>query len=331
VTQYAYSSTGNDPSMFFYTVAQGTGDFFWNMQNLASTGNQGVYFSLIPTNSNCAWYGTSGNTQVWRAGQFCSTNWVLQDATNSSKAALTVVPGTEAITAVGTVTAPGFYNPVAGAAGMDFYVKNDLAGETPLGTGSIGSPSGNSGATCTTYMDNNHPGNTCAVSGTVINTGEYLDVSSGAPYIFSNAASNTNPWSFETAVYPSVLPATTASTYNVGFSHNYGATPNVTGFGFVLSSGNSVQNDWYCYYGGTPTTTDSTVAATVGWHRLALVSDGTNLHWYVDGAQVCGTGLALSGLYSSSITPEWFAVTGTASTSVTLAVDYWTMSEGVTR
>jgi hypothetical protein len=330
-TEYLLAGSGNDPSMFFYTSSNGTGDFYWNMQNLASGGSQGAYFGLVPTNSNCAWYGTQGYTQVWRAGQFCSTNWVLQDTTNSSKAAITVVPGTEAITTVGTITSPGYYNPVAGAAGMDFYVKNDLVGETPLGNGPIGSPSGNTGNTCTTFMDNNHPGNTCAVSGTAINTGEYLVVASGAPYIFSNAASNTNPWSFETAVYPSVLPATTASTYNVGFVHSYAANPNVTGFGFVLSSGNSVANDWYCYYGATPTTVDSTVAATVAWHRLALVSDGTKLHWYVDGTQVCGTGVALSGLYTNTIQPQWFAVTNTASTSVTLAVDYWTISEGVTR
>jgi hypothetical protein len=121
-----------------------------------------------------------------------------------------------------------------------------------------------------------------------------------------------------------VLPGTTVGAYQAGIvrtgiSNNWATG----GAGFYLSSANGVVNDWYCFAGTTAGTVDSTVAATTAWVRLSMKGDGTNLHYYINGTEVCGTGIPLSQ-YTNMSTNTDIVVTATAlsSTSVALDVDY---------
>jgi hypothetical protein len=98
--------------------------------------------------------------------------------------------------------------------------------------------------------------------------------------------------------------------------------------GFYLSSANGVANDWYCEYGTTYT--DTGVAATVAWNRLTMIQDGVKLHWYVGGAEVCGTGVAIASLSSFTQIPAWTS-TAKSATSVLMSVDYVNFQRAVTR
>jgi hypothetical protein len=109
------------------------------------------------------------------------------------------------------------------------------------------------------------------------------------------------------------------------------ANPWVTGVGFYLSSTNTNANHWYCSYGTTPTLVDSSLSATVAWARLTMVSDGTNLHWYVNGTQVCGTGVALTNITTDPLSMAWTSTTKTASTHVYFDVDYVAFQRALTR
>jgi hypothetical protein len=190
---------------------------------------------------------------------------------------------------------------------------------------------GGSGATCSannTYADANHPGNILLNSNTASGDGVTCGLQSASGAVVG--ASTSAGWTWETAVYVPVLPGTTAGTYQAGLAGAPNASPWTTGIGFYLSSANGVANDWYCRYGST--SSDTTVAATVAWARLAMVNDGANIHWYLNGTQVCGTGVAIGSMPSNTMyAASWSAVTLTASTAVTMAVDYVDFQRRVTR
>ncbi len=225
------------------------------------------------------------------------------------------------------VTAPGFF-PQSGAAGPystffdDFYTGANMASDP------IGSPTGDTCSPSDTYTDNNHPGNMLLTAGTAgTGTGIVCGLVSENPSI--TAANTSQGWTWETAVYVPVLPGTTAGAFQAGMAHTPNANPWTTGIGFYLSSANGVVNDWYCRYNST--STDSGVAATVAWTRLTMVNDGTNVHWYIGGTQVCGTGVAIANMPSTNQYPAVWSATALSATSVTMAYDYINWQRAVSR
>jgi hypothetical protein len=225
------------------------------------------------------------------------------------------------------VTAPEFF-PQSGAAGPystffdDFYTGANMA-SVP-----IGSPTASSCSPSNTYTDNNHPGNMLLTAGTGgTGTGIVCGLVSENPSVTS--ANTSMGWTWETAVYVPVLPAATASAYQAGLAHTPNASPWTTGIGFYLSSANGVANDWYCRYNST--STDSGVAATVAWTRLTMVNDGANVHWYIGGTQVCGTGVAIANMPSTTQYPAVWSATALSGTSVTMAYDYINWQRAVSR
>jgi len=46
------------------------------------------------------------------------------------------------------------------------------------------------------------------------------------------------------------------------------------------------------------------------------------VHWYVNGTQVCGTGVAIASVPSTAQYPASWSATALSATSVTMAVDY---------
>ena len=202
----------------------------------------------------------------------------------------------------------------------DFYT---FAG---YGSGSIGAASGNSVSTNATYADQNHPGNIYVVSGTGgTGTGEQVNTGSVATIITPNTSLG---WTWESAVYIPVLPSTTGGAYQAGLSASSGFEPWTASIQFHLTSTSGVPNDWYCRYNTTET--DSTVVATVAWQRLTITNDGTKIHWYIGGTEVCGTGLAIASAPSTAMYPAWTA-TAKSATSMGMAVDYVTFQRAVVR
>ena len=192
----------------------------------------------------------------------------------------------------------------------------------------IGSPTGDTCSPSDTYTDNNHPGNMLLTAGTAgTGTGIVCGLVSENPSI--TAANTSQSWTWETAVYVPVLPGTTAGAFQAGMAHTPNANPWTTGIGFYLSSANGVVNDWYCRYNST--STDSGVAATVAWTRLTMVNDGTNVHWYIGGTQVCGTGVAIANMPSTNQYPAVWSATALSATSVTMAYDYINWQRAVSR
>jgi len=231
------------------------------------------------------------------------------------------------VTASGAVTAPGLW-PQTKSAGPYATLFDDYFSGANNASNSIGTPSGSSCAVNTTYVDINHPGNLLLTSGT---GGTGTGITCGyqnelADVVTVNASLG---WTWETAVYIPVLPGTTAGAYQAGLTNGPNANPWTTGVQFYLSSANSVTNDWYCRYGST--STDTTVAAVVGWQRLTVVSDGTNVHWYVNGTQVCGTGTGVASMPSATMYPASWSATALSATSVTMAVDYVDFQRAVSR
>jgi hypothetical protein len=225
------------------------------------------------------------------------------------------------------VTAPGFFAQ-SGAAGPystffdDFYTGANMASDP------IGSPASSSCSPNDTYTDNNHPGNMLLTAGTGgSGTGIVCGLVSENPSITS--ANTSQGWTWETAVYVPVLPGTTAGAYQAGMAHTPNANPWTTGIGFYLSSANGVVNDWYCRYNST--STDSGIAATVAWTRLTMVNDGTNVHWYIGGTQVCGTGVAIANMPSTAQYPAVWSATALSGSSVTMAYDYINWQRAVNR
>jgi hypothetical protein len=243
----------------------------------------------------------------------------------STFAAAPVPPGTPGQ----PQTAPAFI-PQNTTAGPQQYFYDDFYNIANVTAGSIGgTPSGNSCAPSSANANTNHPGQFLATSGTGgSGTGEACFVGFGGAGDFNL---NTSPaWLKESEVFVPVLPGTTAAAYQFGANNSTGVNPWTTGIGFYLSSANGVANDWYCEI--NTTYTDSTVAAVAStWTRLTLVSDGTNLHYYINGTQVCGTGTAISAIHSGNIPAGAWTVTALSATSVTMAVDYLTSTRAVSR
>jgi hypothetical protein len=229
----------------------------------------------------------------------------------------------------GTVTAKAFV-PYNLTAGPQSYFFDDFYTATNMQASAIGSPTGNSCGLNGANLSAAHPGQMRLVTGTAgSGTGEACSIDSGAG---SETALNAAPvWTKETEVYVPVLPGTTAATYQWGAASTPAASPWTTGVGFELSSTNGVPNDWYCMYGASPTLVDSSQAATAAWVRLTLTNDGTYIHWYINGTEVCGTGVAMGGIVSGEVHPaSWTAVAGSA-TSVTMYADYITLYRAVSR
>lgn len=226
----------------------------------------------------------------------------------------------------GPVTAPAFI-PQNTTAGPQQYFFDDFLNASNTGGGAIGTPSGNSCVASNADGSANHPGRILLTSGTGgTGTGEACFVGTAG-----DVNLNTVPtWTKESDVFVPVLPGTTAAAYQFGTASSTNASPWTNGAGFYLSSANGVVNDWYCEL--NTTYTDSTVAAAAStWTRLTLVSDGTNLHYYINGVQVCGTGTAISGITSGNMPTGVWTATALSATSVTLAVDYLTAYRAVTR
>jgi hypothetical protein len=216
------------------------------------------------------------------------------------------------------VTAPAFF-PQSGAAGPSSTFFDDFYTGANMASDPIGSPTADTCSPSDTYTDNNHPGNMLLTAGTGgTGTGIVCGLVSENPSI--TAANSSQGWTWETAVYVPVLPGTTTGAYQAGMAHTPNANPWTTGIGFYLSSANGVVNDWYCRYNST--STDSGVAATVAWTRLTMVNDGTNVHWYIGGTQVCGTGVAIANMPSTTQYPAVWSATALSATSVTMAYDY---------
>jgi hypothetical protein len=318
IATFASVGTGANPRVNFNAVCSTcNGDFHITFQqNVAA---DGVFNDLVAgTSSQKAVFSVTADnsTESWQFGLNGNALWTLFDNTNS-KNALTVAPGTEAITSTGTITAPAFF-PQSIAAGPYSLYFNDWYTSAEANPGSIGSPTGQSCQTNTANGDANHPGNILLTSGTAgTGTGEACNVTTVSG--FNIVGLNTVPaWTWESEVFVPVLPGTTVGSYQAGIQHT-AANPWTTGLGFYLSSANGVVNDWYCSNGTTYT--DTTVAATVAWTRLSMVNDGSLVHWYIGGTQVCGTGTALVSITATSGQFAWTAVALSA-TSITMSVDY---------
>jgi hypothetical protein len=204
----------------------------------------------------------------------------------------------------------------------DFYTGANMASDP------IGSPTASSCSPNNTYTDNNHPGNMLLTAGTA-GTGTGIVCGLVSENNSVTSANTAQGWNWETAVYVPVLPGTTVGAYQAGMAHTPNANPWTTGIGFYLSSANGVANDWYCRYNST--STDSGVAATVAWTRLTMVNDGTNVHWYIGGTQVCGTGVAIGSMPSTTQYPAVWSATALSGTSVTMAYDYINWQRAVSR
>ena len=216
------------------------------------------------------------------------------------------------------LSAPSFM-PQSGLNGPYSVFFDDFYSGANIAPNPIGTPTNDSCTVNTTYTDSNHPGNLLLTSGNAgSGTGITCGLQSESPSVIS--PNTSQGWTWETAVYVPVLPGTTPGAFQAGLSHAPNANPWTTGINFYLSSANSVANDWYCAYSSTYT--DTTIAASVGWVRLTMVNDGALVHWYVNGTQVCGTGVAIASMPSTAQYPASWSATALSTTSVTMAVDY---------
>jgi hypothetical protein len=222
-------------------------------------------------------------------------------------------------------TAPAFF-PQSIAAGAYNNFFDDFVTTSNMGTTSIGSPSGQSCGASFTFLDNTSPGTLADISGSVSGAGEAC-VPAGGNYLLANATTSPS-WTWESRVYVPVLPSSTAGSYQAGLVHSYNASPWTSGIGFYLSSANGVANDWYCRYNST--SIDSTVAVTAAWTRLSVYNDGTLVHWYINGNPVCGAGVPITNMPSTTLLSSFTSVAG-STTSVTMALDYWMFHMNVTR
>jgi hypothetical protein len=221
-------------------------------------------------------------------------------------------------TTTGPLTSLAF-NLQSGLSGPYSAFFDDFYSGANNAANNIGTPTGASCSVNTTYTDGNHPGNLLLTSGTGgTGTGITCGLQNESPSVIN--PNSSLGWTWETAVYVPVLPGTTAGSFQAGLVHTPNANPWTSGINFYLSSANGVANDWYCAYSSTYT--DTTVAATVGWVRLTLVNDGALVHWYVNGTQVCGTGVAIASVPSTAQYPGSWSATALSATSVTMAVDY---------
>jgi len=225
--------------------------------------------------------------------------------------------------------AKGFAPVIAQSSGPFSVYFNDFYSAADNVANSVGSPTGNSCVLSNAGIDANHPGNLLLTSGTG-GTGTGADCGLQSVSAVINNLQSTTLWGIETEVKVPVLPGTTVGAYQFGMPGSPNANPWTTAIGFNLSSANGVANDWYCRYGSTQT--DTTVAASTGWtNRLAMVNDGTNVHWYVNGTQVCGTGVAVTSMPNTGAYPDTWASVAMSGSSVQMYVDYVAFVRQVTR
>jgi hypothetical protein len=313
VWQFGLGQGGNVTN----TVTNPLGQYTWLFSNpTSSTGSQNDSSPVVES-LGTFWNGTgSSSTNVQQQLKFGSGANPAETYAFSMGGAVST--GAKSYSFDRPVAAPGFF-PQAGSAGPYTTLFDDYYSGANNASNPIGTAAGDTCTVNTTYTDNNHPGNLLLTSGTGgSGTGITCGYQSESASIF-NAATSPG-WTWETAVYVPVLPGTTAGSYQAGLTHSPNANPWTGGINFYLSSANSVANDWYCAYGSTYT--DTTVAAVVGWQRLTVVNDGTNVHWYVNGSQVCGSGVALASIPSSTQYPAAWSATALSAASVSLAVDY---------
>jgi hypothetical protein len=223
---------------------------------------------------------------------------------------------------VGTVQAENFA-PQSIAAGPGTTYFNDFYTATDTAVAAIGSPSGGNACGIIAGIDVNHPGLLDINSGSASGSGVACIIG-GQLSVFTpyNSA-----WTWESVVRPITLPGTQAGSYQIGMPD--GETTNIwtNSLGFNLSSGNGVANDWYCMHGST--LVDSTVAATLAFHRLTMVNNLTNLLYYVDGVQVCS--VAVGSLPTTSMMVGGWASTALTGTAQQLYVDYMNFNQQLTR
>lgn len=226
----------------------------------------------------------------------------------------------------GNTSSPFFPSPTltSGIVATNYF--NDFYAGVDAGLSSIGSPVAASCGQAGTHSDINHPGTLRLVSGTgTAGTG------ASCPIGVNGQNQITSPqltaWTWESIVWPEFLPGAQAGSYEVGLSQFVNNQPWTAGVGFQLSSLNANANNYYCHYGST--VVDTSVVATLGWTRLTMVQNGTNLLWYINGTQVCS--VAVGSLPTNSMSLGWTAVTQTAATANALSVDYVLFQRQVTR
>jgi hypothetical protein len=293
--------------------------------NSAGTG-QAVNINMS-TNSGTGGFivGTGGSTP---AAALTITIGGSMVATNYNIAGTTGVATFKGVTSSGAVTAPAFLRQTVTAGPYLNYFTDFI--DTQWQPVAIGSATGQ---TCSIQPGNGLSQN--VVGALILTSGTGGSGTGVGCYPNGNVLDFVTPnsslgWTEESKVYVPVLPGTTAATYEIGISAGITTVPWTTGYGFYLSSANAVQNDWYCMYGSTYT--DSSIAATTtAWTRLSMVSDGSNMHWYINGTQVCGTGTALSGMPSNTTHIGEAAVVAGTTTSVNFQVDYYTMQRNIGR
>ena len=294
-----------------------SGQYTWVFSNpTSSTGSQN-YSAPVVESLGTFWNGSgSSSSNVQQQLKFGSGANPAE--TYAFTMGGTVSTGAKSYSFDRPLTSPG-YNLQSGAAGPYSTLFDDFYSGANNASNAIGTPTGDTCTVNTTYTDNNHPGNLLLTSGTGgSGTGITCGYQSEAASILN--AATAPGWTWETAVYVPVLPATTAGSYQAGMTHSPNANPWTGGINFYLSSANAVANDWYCAYGST--TTDTTAAALVGWQRLTIVNDGANVHWYVNGSQVCGTGVAVASMPATAQYPAAWSATALSASSVSMAVDY---------
>jgi hypothetical protein len=119
--------------------------------------------------------------------------------------------------------------------------------------------------------------------------------------------------------------------YQAGLAATVAASPwGTSDIGFYSSTLNGTAADWYCQYNSVAAV-DSGQAATVGWQRLSIVSDGTHVTWYINGAAVCSPVLT-SSMPSVLMYAAWTSVSNYSTTGVaTMYVDYLLWQRAATR
>jgi hypothetical protein len=207
----------------------------------------------------------------------------------------------------------------------DFVVSADMTGQ------SVGSPTGNTIGGSSSVSDANHIGTVKLYSGTVNATGEAGTVGGVTP----SGLNSSTPWKWESAVYVTPVPGAAggaaAVSYQAGLAATVAASPWATSdIGFYSSTLNGTAADWYCQYNSVAAV-DSGQAATVGWQRLSIVSDGTHVTWYINGAAVCSPVLT-SSMPSVLMYAAWTSVSNYSTTGVaTMYVDYLLWQRAATR
>ena len=208
----------------------------------------------------------------------------------------------------------------------DFYTSADTQ------SSSIGSPTGSScGVSSSNPGSTDTPGLLTVSSGTG-STGSGVSCfqqAFGHPVI--PPATAANRWTWKEVLTVPVLPGTKAAQYAVGLSRYSTATQPL---GFVLDSADGNPNHWYCRNFATGSPVDSGVTATTGGAALSMTQDGTYVHWYINGAEVCSP-VALGSINGGNNVAVDFlfggAATQVAGTAATMQVDYVQYSATVTR